>query len=794
MKKLLLLVLAISELFSLTISLNSAKENNTPYAILHIQDIEPLDCQIIPQGLEKQVYLCQFKKIVKAPIEAKKMKLVEIDFLEKEKEFFIKIEPKVYSKLIPVKTALYENPEVTNQQENRTYNHWTVLLYENMPFGDVKSMDGIDFPVIYPKEVKPYVGALDLNGAPISYAQSQDIKEYLDLKKLYEQKKYQDVIEDSLKAVKLYPETIFKSEMLLYRIKAIDAILDEEDNRFADNFDRSDVIKEAKEWTRTFSSNENLPEVLMIIAKSYIKMGQKSDANYFLDILISEHDESEFTKKAILLFADSLYNSRQQDRAIKLYKDVLYSAKDLDVAAEAAVRLVDKQVDNGKKEDAREYLLKVLNANEKYLLKDKPASYALADKLANKGLYDIAARVADVLYKDSKKTDDNVEKLARDVAVWYSKANEITPAYEKLQHYLSEYKNGEYESEIQETLDELFFELKETNETKLANYYDELIQKYQNKIGDKAVVEKAKLLLSQKKYKEVLQMQNALLRAADDNNTQINDIVNQAASALTQDNIEENNCLGAVKYIEDYKLEEHSFEANKVFECLIRSSRFIRAKELSEMKITSKDLDEKRVWLENYIISLYHLNQYSKVIEVSDDALKLSQIQKKKPNYESTKDIFFSYMREKKLDKALEIASLIEKNWVDDFKNSDIFNEIVKEATDTQDDLLLSKYAKKVIDLQNKHKKYVQTPMVEFNYINALKRLKKDKEALSVAKDLLQKKLEPKDMSRAFYYAAEVSLKLGDTKGAKEYFQKCSDAKEDNSWKDICVQNLKLLP
>ena len=38
-----------------------------------------------------------------------------------------------------------------------------------------------------------------------------------------------------------------------------------------------------------------------------------------MDILISEHEDSPYTKKAILVFADSLYNSNKKDAAIKLY-------------------------------------------------------------------------------------------------------------------------------------------------------------------------------------------------------------------------------------------------------------------------------------------------------------------------------------------------------------------------------------------------------------------------------------------------------------------------------------------
>jgi hypothetical protein len=793
MKFLLTFLIVISELFGVTLSLNSAKENGVEYAILHIRQDKPFTCHSIPQGLDKEVYLCQFDKILKAPLRAKNMKLAQIDFLEKEKEFFIRVTPKVKSKLLPVGKPLYEDKEVSDKEKIKDYTHWVVLLYTKFPYIQTKSDDGIDFPVIYPKEEKPYVGALDLNGAPIAYAQSQDIKEYLDLKKSFENKKYQDVLEDSLTIIKKYPDTIFKAEILLYRIKALDALLDENSEDIASNFDRNDEIKEARQWTRTFSSNEHLPEVLMFIAKSYLNMGQKSDANYFLDILISEHEDSKYTKQAILLFADSLYKSKDQAKALKLYKDVLYSTKDLDVAAQAAIRLANKEVENGAKEQAREYMEKVLQANAQYLLKDKEGSYTLAKKLASKGLYDLAAKIADILFEGSTKRDENRELYLKDAGIWFAKASDVNPGYKRLQQYLKEYKSGEYIDKVQEALDELFFELKETNATKLENYYNELINKYQNKIGDRAIVEKAKLLLKEKRYSDVLKMQSALLRVSDDNNTQINNLVNQAASALTKGDMKDNDCLGAVKYMEEYKLEENSFEANKVYECFMRTSRFIKAKELSEMKIQSKNLKEKLKWLENYLASLYRLNRYEKVIEVSSDIFTLAQNLKQKVSFNTFKDTFFSYKNLKRNDKALEIADLLEKTYPNDFKNVDIYNAIVQEALDLQDDLLLVKYAQKVISLQEKYKNYVQTPNIEFHYINALKRLGRNKEALESVKELLKRDLSPRNLSKAYYYGAEVSLKQGQNTQAKEYFQKCTQSKEKNSWQDICEQNLKLL-
>jgi tetratricopeptide (TPR) repeat protein len=790
-KQLLFLILLTTQLFSLTIVLNSAKVTGEAYAVLHVEDSEPVDCQVVPQSLDKKIYLCKFNKVVKTSIKPKKMSLVDIDFLEKQKEFYIRITPKVKSKLIQVKSSLYNSDEVSSNKPQEMVNHWSILLYEKSPFPKKSSKEKINFPITYPKEIKPYVGALDLNGAPISYVQSKDIKLYLSLKNSYNNEKYLDVIEDSIDAVNKYPNTIFKSEFMLYRLRAIDKGIEKNNAKITEVYDGNNIVNEGKAWIKSFPSDNNIPEVLMLIAKSYLKMGFKSDANYFMDILISEHEDSPYTKKAILAFADSLYNTRQKDKAIKLYLDVLYSAKDLDIAAEAAVRLTDKEMDRGKTQKAKTYLLKVLEANRDYLLQDRVATYSLAKKLAQKKLYDIAAQVADVLLVDLRKSDETRETLVRDSGLWHAKANDVQKAYERLQQYLKEYKYGEYKDDVQIALDELFFELNETNETKLANYYDELIEKYKNKIGDKATIEKAKLLLNQKRYKDVLKMQNSLDYISESNST--NEYVLDAANALVNLSLEKDECNEAVLYIEKYKLDLEKFDKDRVFECLMRTSRYTKANTLSQMYIKDSSLKTRNKWMQNYILTQYKLNKYANVVDVGNDVIKISKTLKEKPKNETLQMMFFSLMKLDKFEKAIEIAKQIEKNSPKNLKNSDVYIKIVQKAKDDRNDLLLVEYAKKIITLQKNSKSSIYTPDVELSLIGALQRLEKPKEALGIAEELLSKDISLKQKTRAYYSAGELSMKLKQDKKAKEYFMKCKNIKIQSSWKDICEQNLKLL-
>ena len=94
MKYILIFLVASIQLLALELVLNSGKESKITYAILHIMDVSPFDCETIPDALDKKHYLCKIDRPINKPIEPKKMKYAEIDFYEKEGAFYIVIEHK----------------------------------------------------------------------------------------------------------------------------------------------------------------------------------------------------------------------------------------------------------------------------------------------------------------------------------------------------------------------------------------------------------------------------------------------------------------------------------------------------------------------------------------------------------------------------------------------------------------------------------------------------------------------------------------------------------------------------
>ena len=75
--------------------------------------------------------------------------------------------------------------------------------------------------------------------------------------------------------------------------------------------------------------------------------------------------------------------------------------------------------------------------------------------------------------------------------------------------YLSKYRFGEYAEDIRRAKDALFFDVNDENSTQRLSEYEMLINKYEgDSIAQRALYEKAKLLLEMNQYDAVLESYN----------------------------------------------------------------------------------------------------------------------------------------------------------------------------------------------------------------------------------------------------------------------------------------------
>ena len=796
MKSIIALFILSAQLFALTIALNSGEENKKHYAILHIMDTEPFSCEKRVEASQKEPYTCITKKPSTKLIETKKTRYATIDFKEKEDAFLIDITPQITSRLIPIEETLHETKELLGKAKQKQYRHWIIVFEEESLYKEHTLQEGLSFPIPFEKHQYPYVGALDLNGMPISYAQTKDIELYLEIKRLYENRTdYPKVIKESQYLLSTFPHSLFRSDAELFILRSMDKLLGNQEKNSKDLVSEEALVSRAKEWMKTFTSDEGLPEVLMLMVKSYLALGLKADSNYYMDILINEHPKSPYTKRAMLLFADALFAQKEKEKAMNLYVDVLYGTKDLDIASEAAIRLSERYMDGGKAQEAKEYLLKVLNANQEYLLKNKEASLALAGRLYEHKLYDLAARVQEVLLEHVDTSDEHKEALLKQTGDTYAKAGMIDKAYQRYERYLHDYPNGLFVEDVKTSLDELFFQKEETNATQA--YYDALIKQYANMpIGQKALEKKAQLLFQQKRFQEILDLESALLMLPHINHVTPEGFIYEAAQASALEALSHNECSRVANLAQTYKLHfPPQTDDAKLFSCFMRASHYAKAQEIATNHLKENSLESRFTWMQHVLEATFKQAPY-KVIDISleEDLQTLSKNVKQPMMLETLRILALNALNTKALQKALGYVAEIEKHYPDMPSTLDVYAMLIRLASDQKDDLVVVGFAKKMVELQKKFHSTLYSPWVELIFIDALKRLGRDKEAYNLVASLEENNtLKPEELVRILYHGGELSLKLKENQKAKAYFQKCIQVKEVTPWRAICEENLKLL-
>ena len=103
------------------------------------------------------------------------------------------------------------------------------------------------------------------------------------------------------------------------------------------------------------------------------------------------------------------------------------------------------------------------------------------------------------------------------------------------------------------------------------------------------------------------------------------------------------------------------------------------------------------------------------------------------------------------------------------------------------------KYAKKVLEAQSRLKISTFSPQIDFIYIDTLKKLNLNKEALQASAQLLNLELKDDAKARALYTLADLQLKVGAFVSAKQNINKCIELKNTSAWQGLCRQQLELI-
>ena len=780
MFKLILFSLLCLNLFALELSITGAKEDFSDYSTLHLKDETPFLCQETVDDFDKVTKIvCAFSK--KPPTQMKTLQnsFFKIENLLQNKTFFLIIRPyeklKLYSMIFDMTQdkALY-------QADVKVAKHWMIVGYKDkLPFIKKEPIvdTSIDFPFELDNHSLPFVGSLDIKGNPVHIEKVGDVTDYLKIKKLYKEKKYAQCLDLIEELMLDYPNSLFKAELIFYKIRAY-AKLNDSDN----------VIAMSKEYLKEYSSDENIPEVLALIAYSYHKIGLSTDADYFFDRLFTEHEDSEYSKLGFIYIGEMLEASGGATKAISYYTRALNETADLHTAAMAAYRLAKYYVMLDQSKEATKYVMKIVNGQPEYFMEDLSTSMNMMYKFGDDEQYETAAAIAKSITDVMDKEEDEHENLMKERAMWLTKTPDKQKALAALNDYIKQYQYGTYEEMIEVAKDELFFDTNDGNFTLKLGEYNSLIEDYKNDtIGDRAIYEKGKLLLENDMYAEVLDFKEEILSLDEDMYPDINNILKDAAVGIMKIALKDKRCQEVLDISKDYNITLSNEWDDGVYECSFVGANFELAKTIAQRNLSSKDMKLRQKWLYRYIKVDFETGNYENIIDASIELISLIEDDKTSEYKEVYRILFDAYQRLGSTDKLLEAILKIQKVFGRDYKDIERYIELMSLGNKNKDDNLVIKYGEEVVKIQNDSSSYAQSPYVEFTLYQTYLNLEELEKALNIIKSLDTVELNKRDRSRQKYLLGTICSKLWREADADKAYEASIKADPTSAWAKLAT-------
>lgn len=775
MLKAILLALISINIFALEVSLQGAKENHQAYSTFHLKDKDKFLCQEIKNDFDiVEKIVCAFSQSPSKSLQKIQNNFFEITTQVNKKTFFLIIKPHEKIKLFPMIFDLTQDDTVfsSNVELSR---HWMIVGYKDkIPFvkENSKTDVSINFPFTFTKDKYPYVGSLDIEGKPVHVKRVGDVTEYIKIKQLYKDKKYDFCLDLINQIIRTYPNSLFTAELLFYKIKVHSQLKD---------YDK--VIEVSKNYLREYSSDENVPEVLSLAAKAYFKAGFTTDADYFFDRLFSEHPDSLFTKWGYVYKGEMLVSSGSSKKARALFKKAMKTTDNIDVAVEAAYRLSDNLLANVKTKEAAKYIQKIVKAKPEYFFQTMDKSMDMMYDFVDNEDYTSGAAIAQAILNKMNTNYDEYEEMLRDVGVWLSNTPKKQEALVALNQYLTDFQGGMYEQEVRIAKDALFFDTSDANlTTQLANY-DMLMNEYSgDSIGNKAIYEKTKYLINNSMYIDALDLETELLTLDNEEYKDVEQLITDAAIGTMKQALQEKECNSVLVISSKYKIELSDEWDDGVYECAMKGADFELAQKMADKNLKSKDLKERKKWIYRAIKIDFATGNYSDVLGASKDLISLIQDDKNSPYLDVYRYIFDTYKRLEDSDKLIDAIVDIEKVYKQDYLDIDRYVAVMVVGSDKKDSNIVVEYGERVMNIQRASDSYAQSPFIEFTLYQAYIDRENNNKALEVIKSLDTLKLSNSDRARQKYLQGSVLDKLWRGDDAQKAYQEAIDADKDSAW------------
>lgn len=783
-----LLLFVANSFFGLEFYINSGREENRNFAVLNLIDNTPFACEeSYDRASEVSEIICGFDSPLLSRFQRSEtlfFSIVPESLEDNTQRFFLKIKPKNGKKIKLYNTefSLISNQPIP-QEHNEKSKRWQILGYENkIPFLNDQASNGLNFPIFF-EEHLPRVGALDVQMRPMNNEVGMDKDSFLHIQSLIAEESYTEALNAIEEMLVLYPDTIFKRDILYFKIAALDSLGKEE------NYE--DTMMLAKAWLEAYPTDVHVPQILFILAKTYAKMNFFEEAKYYYDRLFNEHKGDKYELLARLDYGENLYIRGDRKVVLNMYESALNEATDLEIASLASILLGDYYRKAENKAEAQRYLKNVLDANPKYFLKDIPKYYNLLQGWAEVGIVDVPSQVAEIMFETLEDRDDPLYlPLLKSMAIWFDKAGNLKKAHQYYQLLLKETESEAERREVKNLDDNLLLNYNEDNATKRLEHYDYVMQNYQGKEEAKMALEKkAETLYETGNYQEIFALREELERQLGENP----EILLNALSALTRDSLKAQNCKEAAYYGSLYaeRIPLQSKERLQMLDCLRENRQYNAAQKIAQIESqNAKTAADKEDWLYRLAWVEYEMQDYPKAALAARDTLSLLS----NPAYnDSAWVLFMSLSKQGRWEEAFKILPILEDKLKDSNPMIEVYKEVLQRALANKDDTAIKVYAGKLMALQKQYERFEYSPWVELGMIEALNREGKFQESLDLLKNVESRANSGNEQIQIYYLQGYLNDKLGDKNAAIESYNRCEAVQAESPWKNLCIDAKNLL-
>lgn len=780
-------------LFGLEMKLNYGKEDKDTFAVLNLRNDNQFSCESkVKINGEVERIVCRIVGIPQSGFNPTKSPMLSFSYTMEDKKnddsrraMLIDITPargvklQLFSVFSDLKT---ENPiPVTRSSSSKSYQ--IVAYYNKLPFlkpdENLEKRDSINFPVAIPKTATPTISELDINRKPLDYIAGKDLDAFLEIRGLMNNRKYLEALDKISKALKLYPNSLFTKDMVYYTIIALSHSKSQESQAY--------LVEAATPWIKAYASDDKIPEVMYILAKTLLAQNKMKEAYYYLNRTIDEYPRTRYSALSKMQIANTLKSQSDIKRAPLIYREAYQEAKDIEAAGEVAVSWAKFSLRNNDAGYANELLNKVYSVFPAFFLIDKDATMELISDLEDAGQYAMAATIAQYLSGYVPINSDLHEKLLDKASEFYTKNGNFDAAHKLNLDFLYYHPSSKLASKIKERDDSLLFQVSGDYATKIERY-NYIIANYPNtESAKKALDLKAKLYLDNKKYDEILQMQNLLPKDSEIVQTAID---NQVALF-----IKDKNCgvvAGVLSRANKVNLSvEDSLTA---FECLYKQGSFQKANELfSELYKRIQDGGEQLHWLYIQSNTLFALGRNKEAIKAGRDVMDLAFAMGQPKYYDISFKMFHAlYNDDTTRSEAINLSLQMDKWFPDDRRMLSVHFTLLNDAEQKKDMLASSTQARIIMSLQDKIKEYDYSPYVNFIIVNDLVNQNNYTEALKQLDRIKDFKLTTDDRQQRLYKIATIHYTLKNMDDSKKALDECVALGTTSAWGTLCNNALSL--